>query len=439
MITPFECNTYPFGYSMVVMTKSCLEKIEREARDEVYREHVENYCFENTDRFKILYHKAPESLHLPHLIMTLDYKEDYKRLKALLGLLEGIPLEEQPRRLVEKIRKCRVGIALHDEGKANWATRLVRSHTRSDPVLEFVPTKASGSLRTNNSSDTTDRKADGRNIQNILSRFENEELDLIISSEAFPSGWEPQTGKGAVTVGVRAVRGEQRYCLLYSSGGGTSGGDFVPLFTEPKGSVAYEKREDFLFRVLPLILPRLICGYPRSGLLEEGWAPPAGKCGEGESRGSLSENEAYFPREVFIELVKDLRSSQSRKRVYVKKSMMRKAMDELRHYDLERVVLGTRDDPREHPGFAWMLGELSSLIGYEKINVWPEVQFGNVPIVEEAPFRGIVLAANGFIRYLVDDPEDVSVIGDMNEMSLLEAWHSKEMLEARVDELNSWI
>lgn len=105
VITPFKSNTYPFGYSLVVMTRDCLEKIDRMAKDSIYREHVENFCFSFPDSFEILYQKAPRELCFPELRLTLDYESDYARLKKINTLMEKIPIEEQPRELIEIVKK----------------------------------------------------------------------------------------------------------------------------------------------------------------------------------------------------------------------------------------------------------------------------------------------------------------------------------------------
>ena len=100
IITPFRFNSYPFGYSMVVMTKECLDKINKHAKESKYREHVENFCFDHPSDFIILYQKAPEHLHFKELSLTLDYEMDYKKLKRFYSLLKKIPIDKQPEKLI---------------------------------------------------------------------------------------------------------------------------------------------------------------------------------------------------------------------------------------------------------------------------------------------------------------------------------------------------
>ncbi len=111
IISPFRFNTYPFGYSMVSMTRNCLEKIDKYATESKYREHVENYCFDHPSDFKILYQKAPENLHFKELSLTLDYEEDYEKLKLFYSFLKGVPMEKQAEILIRIAKEKRVGIA----------------------------------------------------------------------------------------------------------------------------------------------------------------------------------------------------------------------------------------------------------------------------------------------------------------------------------------
>lgn len=108
VVTPFESNSYPFGFSQVVMTARCLARIEAEAANPLYREHVENFCFDNPETFAVGYQEAPADLAWPELCLTLDYTSDYERLKLHAGALAGIGPEDQPRAVIETVRAARV-------------------------------------------------------------------------------------------------------------------------------------------------------------------------------------------------------------------------------------------------------------------------------------------------------------------------------------------
>ena len=102
VITPFENNTYPFGLSSVVMTSKCLNMINLRAVEPIYREHVENFCFDNSSEFSIILQIAPTNLACPELCLTLDYLIDYERLKIYAKYLVDIGFKEQPRAIIDK-------------------------------------------------------------------------------------------------------------------------------------------------------------------------------------------------------------------------------------------------------------------------------------------------------------------------------------------------
>jgi spore coat polysaccharide biosynthesis protein SpsF len=110
LITPFEFATLPFGYGLVVMTSECLGRIDAQATDAVYREHVENFCFESPDQFHVRYQVASESLAWPELCLTLDYDVDLLRLRSLSGLLEDVPIGEQPQVLIDYLQATSIWI-----------------------------------------------------------------------------------------------------------------------------------------------------------------------------------------------------------------------------------------------------------------------------------------------------------------------------------------
>lgn len=103
VITPFEINTLPFGFSMVSMTMKCLEKIYTNTKEALYREHVENFCFDNPKDFKVGYQVASLDTHYPWLYLTLDYQLDYLRILNLEEGLKNVDIKEQPKWLINKI------------------------------------------------------------------------------------------------------------------------------------------------------------------------------------------------------------------------------------------------------------------------------------------------------------------------------------------------
>jgi len=110
LITPFEFNTYPFGYAMVGFTRDCLQRIDAGAQEAVYREHVENFCFERPAEFRTLYQAAPAELYGPGHSVTLDYPADYEKLLELSAALKAVPLAKQPRELLARLNAAGPGL-----------------------------------------------------------------------------------------------------------------------------------------------------------------------------------------------------------------------------------------------------------------------------------------------------------------------------------------
>ena len=83
LISPFYFNSLPFGTSLCIIKTSAIDKIYNQTNKQIYKEHVENYILENRKNFKVLLQKSNKSNYLPNLNLTLDYLEDFKRIKYL--------------------------------------------------------------------------------------------------------------------------------------------------------------------------------------------------------------------------------------------------------------------------------------------------------------------------------------------------------------------
>ena len=241
LITPFECATLPFGYGLVVMTRDCLERIDREATDPAYREHVENYCFEHPQRFRTRYQVAPDELVWPELCLTLDYPVDLTRLRALAAMLEEVPLAAQPTALIERLRAARV-----------W----IESTSTGDPRGH----------------------------------------DLVLASLPPPGVVAP---RGVVVVDAFEVGGQMRHGLRYAEPL-PAGFPRGPLFLDERR--CEDSPEEFLARAAPRALPLLLAAPARPIDLLEAAAPPAAKRVQAERRhGFATPAEEAFPTRVVFE------------------------------------------------------------------------------------------------------------------------------------------
>ena len=100
LLTPFNRNFCPFGYSFVIFKPKALEKIYKRAKKRSHLEHIENYCFDNEKNFKILRPKYDMQLFYPKLKLTLDEKKDYKKIKFFYNMIKKVPIKNQPKKLI---------------------------------------------------------------------------------------------------------------------------------------------------------------------------------------------------------------------------------------------------------------------------------------------------------------------------------------------------
>lgn len=247
LITPFEHPSYPFGFSLVAMTREALERIDREAREPAYREHVENYCFEAPQPFRLRYHVAPLDLDYPELCATLDQPVDLQRLRTWESWLRDVPLEGQAGELVRRVREARV-----------W----------------YEGFSQSGGM----------------------------EWDLIVTSDPEPlRSLAPSVPLGIVTVDRFRTGSGERWGLRYLD-------DCDPLF--PRGPLLIDWRRDadqesarsFLARVAPFARRLLAAGPVRELRAQETGAAPA-KAPHAERRvGFRAPQDALFPPRIALDL-----------------------------------------------------------------------------------------------------------------------------------------
>ena len=72
-----------------------------------YREHVENFCFDNRKRFKVLLSKLSKNseMYCPDLNVTMDTYQDLKKIRNYYSLIKNKPIEYQPLCLINHFKK----------------------------------------------------------------------------------------------------------------------------------------------------------------------------------------------------------------------------------------------------------------------------------------------------------------------------------------------
>lgn len=437
VITPFEFNTYPFGYSMVVMTRECLELIDRDATEKTYREHVENYCFEFPDRFRVLYQMAPEHLHYNELNLTLDYKVDYRRLQKCSNLLVDVPIEKQPFELVRSVREKKIAIILQNTQYIDLlSTALSKNYQK--PLKLFCqaqrrPEERDIILLPKSAESNGVEVIYYNNVKELLPMIEEQAPALVISSIPLLEVGDSAELPEIVYVDSLDSKDGKRYCLKYHS---DEGHQEEPLWVDTRDTVSLEAPEAFLCRVLPIFFKSLIAGPLRPAASIVHCFPPTEKRGSGERKGFSSAAAQVFPPMVLIELVEKLHYRDNSSTFYLDRCSMLKLLDEINYYSVERISLGYVNDPTEHPEYEWFSKELCSLKGKENVMSWSKGVFHDASVQEDAVFQQVVITPRGLIQY-TGQPD--TVIGDLVHCSIAEAWQSRRMQQARVKTLNALV
>ncbi len=243
IITPFEYATYPFGYGFVAMKRQTLERIEEQAREPLHREHVENYCLDHPEDFRVRYQLSPQRLELPELSVTLDYEIDYERLLAFESLLRDVPYAEQPRKLIDHARAGRV-----------WVQGL----SQGPPTGH----------------------------------------DLVLATSECPA----QATRGVVVVDTFDCHGEERYGLRYASDSPWATGR--PLFLDAGANTQRESPQEFLLRTVEACTSSLLAG-PLPAMTSPDGVGSTKTVAPTRRRGFHHASQALFPAEVVLNLTKE--------------------------------------------------------------------------------------------------------------------------------------
>ena len=103
LYSPFYKNQIPFGFSFVLFKKKTLLKINRLTKKKIYQEHVENFCFENKNLFKIMppYITNKSYIFCPTLSVTLDNYSDLKKIRKYYNRIKSTPIYSQHKKLIQ--------------------------------------------------------------------------------------------------------------------------------------------------------------------------------------------------------------------------------------------------------------------------------------------------------------------------------------------------
>ena len=110
----YVCNvlppTYPDGMDVEIISSEILEKLDKEVKDQLYREWITTTIMENPDKYRIL--NVPYEKNISDLRLTVDYPEDFE--------------------LAEKIFR-----SLHWEGKIFFLEDILRLFKKDPSLIEI--------------------------------------------------------------------------------------------------------------------------------------------------------------------------------------------------------------------------------------------------------------------------------------------------------------
>ena len=68
---------------------------------------MENFCFDNRKRFKVLLSKLTKNsqIYCPNLSVTMDTYKDLKKIRKYYSLIKNKPIERQPLLLINHFKK----------------------------------------------------------------------------------------------------------------------------------------------------------------------------------------------------------------------------------------------------------------------------------------------------------------------------------------------
>ncbi len=87
LISVLKPSNLIFGIAPIIMNTKTLNLIFSQAKNEIYKEHVENFCFDNPKLFKISYPISKKKFFFPDTSFSIDTLDDYNRVKNIFKKL----------------------------------------------------------------------------------------------------------------------------------------------------------------------------------------------------------------------------------------------------------------------------------------------------------------------------------------------------------------
>jgi hypothetical protein len=106
-------------------------------------------------------------------------------------------------------------------------------------------------------------------------------------------------------------------------------------------------------------------------------------------------------------------------------------MSELSENRFQRLIIKADQPLSTDSAYAERVAELENMFGQDRVYCT-----NHIAAIDADIFNCFILDANGTMRYKINDPEHLSVIGDFKSISIQEAWQSQSIQRVRVDRVN---
>jgi spore coat polysaccharide biosynthesis protein SpsF len=108
LLSPFFKNVIPFGFSFVIFKLLTLKKILKLAKHKKYKEHIENFCFDNLSKFRLYPNTYKKKYMSSNLSLTLDTKNDFKKIKYIFKKLNCLNKNIKPEKIITLSKKDKI-------------------------------------------------------------------------------------------------------------------------------------------------------------------------------------------------------------------------------------------------------------------------------------------------------------------------------------------
>ena len=99
-----------FGAAPTIISIDALDMIYKKAKNEVYKEHVETYCYDNKKFFNIYYIKDKKDYYFPDTGLSIDTIEEFQRVKKIFETLKIKNYNYNFKNIIKKFSKKKIFI-----------------------------------------------------------------------------------------------------------------------------------------------------------------------------------------------------------------------------------------------------------------------------------------------------------------------------------------